>query len=167
MQKLAEQGHWSSGISWRLYESDVLPELSLITAVLCVAIHDEKIILMRAKRGWGMIGGHIESGETVIEALTRESQEEGGFTPESPQLFGYREITAKVPINHPSNDTMYPYPTSYIAYYWATTTKKITQPTGNEVLESKAFSLDEIRLAKLPDTSTIELGWNAYVHRSF
>lgn len=163
MKRLIEKGQWTDNVSWKLYASDELPDEKLISVVCCVAIHDEKIVLMRAERGWGMLGGHIEQGETILEALAREALEEGGFMPYNPLLCGYREVSARQALPYPGNGRMYPFPTSYIVYYWATTKTAIVSPSGVEVLESKSFTFDEIRAAGLSDASTIELGWNAYL----
>lgn len=110
-----------------------------------------------------MIGGHIETNETQLEALVRESQEEAGFTPHNPIQFGYREITPKVLINKPGNRTNYPYPVSYIVYYWAVSKSEVRSPYGNEVLDSRGFSIEEIRKMNISDLSTIELGWKSYL----
>ena len=80
MKKPVEEGTWSDNVSWKLYSSDALPDEKLVTVVFCVAIHNDEIILMRAERGWGMLGGHVEGGESLLEALTREAVEEGGYT---------------------------------------------------------------------------------------
>ena len=163
MKDLVEEGQWSKNITWRLYESDELPKEILCTAVFCVAIIDYKIVIMRPKRGWGMLGGHIEANETLLKTLSRECREEGGFTPDNPTLFGFREITAKEPVPHQDTSEMYPFPTSYILYYWATTVVELVSPSGVEVLESRAFTIDELRNMNLPDFTTIELGWKSFL----
>lgn len=158
MKRLIEKGFWDDDISWELYHSDEQPDETLCTAVFCIALdNNSKIVMMRAQRGWGMLGGHIEEGESLMEALSRESIEEGGFTPNQPHLFGFRKINASKPAASHSPTKSYPFPTSYILYYWATTNEEIVTPSGIEVLESKSFTLDEIRQLNTPDLSTIEL----------
>jgi 8-oxo-dGTP pyrophosphatase MutT (NUDIX family) len=165
MRELTEKGNWGNNIAWELYRSDEQPDANLCTAVFCLGIMNQKIILMRAKRGWGMTGGHIEVGETLEQALIRESQEEGGFTPINPKLYGYRKITSTIPITHQDGITTYPFPTSYILYYWSVITGEVKSSTGDEVLESRPFSLDEIRKINITDQTTIELGWQSYLKK--
>jgi 8-oxo-dGTP pyrophosphatase MutT (NUDIX family) len=155
---------WGSGSGdWYLYTASVLPTVEDCTAAFCVAItHDQKVVLEREERGWGMIGGHIELDENVERALARECLEEGGFTPDNPKLYAYRKIIASVPVSHADPTRSYPFPISYIAYYWATSNTPIVAPTEPEVIESKAFGLEDLKKIGTPDLSVIMLGWNAY-----
>jgi 8-oxo-dGTP diphosphatase len=55
-------------------------------AILCFIVKDERVLLIRKKRGLGAgkinaPGGKIEAGETALEAAVRETQEEIGVTP--------------------------------------------------------------------------------------
>src|SRR4051812_39205741 len=111
-------GSWGENVSWELYETSILPPLELCTAVMCVAVTGKKIVLACSERGWGMLGGHIEHGETLEAALRREALEEGGFAIERYGLFAVRKITAKVEGDGRPGMT-YPFPTSYMTYYWA------------------------------------------------
>lgn len=113
-------------------------------------------------RGWGMLGGHIEPGETIHQAMMREALEEGGFVPHEPQIFAHRKIISTTPIPNPDGQRMYPFPISYIVYFVATTQRALVAPTGGEIEEAKAFHINEIRRRGLPDLSTIELA-----HASF
>ena len=159
-------GDWGENISWELYETFALPPTELCTAVMCVAIAGEKVVLACSERGWGMLGGHIEDGESPDQALRREALEEGGFSIEQYELFAVRKITAKVPETaRPGKN--YPFPMSYMTYYWATTGQPLQTPTGEEILESGSFALNEIDALKTPDQSIIEAGWKAYtVHKA-
>ena len=140
-------GTWDDNQSWELFQSDELPDASLCTAVYCLAIlpATKQIVLTRNHRGWEMLGGHIEPGETIEQALLRECLEEGGFIPESYRLFGFRKISAKHPFpNNLIEDSFYPFPYGYIPHFIATSTLPLQKPSGIEILESRAFSMDEL-----------------------
>ncbi len=154
-------GEWGKNISWKLCQTSTPPSAELCTAVMCVAIADEKIVLACSERGWGMLGGHIEEGESLDDALRREAVEEGGFIIDQHKLFAVRKITAKIPEPARSGKN-YPFPTSYIAYYWATTSRPLQAPTGEEILESGSFRRDEVGRLHTPDQPAIEAGWEAY-----
>jgi len=163
MSTLVEAGNWTDEIAWELHESESLPPEADCTAAFCVAIHNDRVVLAKVKtRGWGMLGGHIEPGETVHAAMTREALEEGGFVPYKPQVFAHRKITAKKPARHPDGTRNYPFPTSYIVYFVATTQHELAVPTGLEIEAAKAFHIDEIRQLELPDLTTIELALRQY-----
>src|SRR5437868_12939512 len=86
------EGQWDNNISWEFYLSDGLPDSQLCSAVYCLAINEtnpEKIVLARNRRGWEMLGGHLDPGETIEEALVREAIEEGGFYSTWYRLFGF------------------------------------------------------------------------------
>lgn len=145
-------GRWDDNQSWELYQSNEMPDAALCTAVYCLAIlpDTKQVVLTRNHRGWEMLGGHIEPGETVEQALLRECLEEGGFTPENYQLFGYRKITAKwlVPHNQKEN-SFYPFPHGYIPHFIATSTLPLQKSSGVEIVESRAFSLTELEVLKM------------------
>lgn len=157
-------GEWSDKVKWELFASKEEPPAELCTAVFCVAVtEDKKIVLARSKRGWGLIGGHVEEGETLKDALVRESQEEGGFTPSQPQVFAHQKVTATEPALHQNSARKYPFPVSYQVFYWATTTEPIVLPDGEEILESASFTPEEIAALNIPDQAMIELGYEAYL----
>jgi 8-oxo-dGTP pyrophosphatase MutT (NUDIX family) len=134
-------GSWSENLSWGLYLADELPSDAICTAVCCIAvasIDPPRVVLTRNHRGWELIAGHVEPGETVEAALVRECQEEGGFTPSKYTLLGYRRVTAKVPEANDHHGGFYPLVT-YIPQYIATTTDDIVAHTGEEILESAIF----------------------------
>lgn len=159
-------GSWGNEIKWAVSFTERMPPRELVTAVFCVAItNNREIILAQSKRGWGMIGGHVEPGESIEDALCRESIEDGGFTPFRPQLFAIMEITPNTPILRPNSTTkFYPFPKSYQLYYWAKSNLPIIQPKGEEIIESKPFSIADTK-SKLviPDLEIVKQGYRAYL----
>lgn len=62
------------------------PEDTLKKATLCFLVREEEILLAMKKRGFGVgrwngVGGKVEAGESVEEAMIRETKEEIGVTP--------------------------------------------------------------------------------------
>jgi 8-oxo-dGTP pyrophosphatase MutT (NUDIX family) len=145
---LIDSGVWGNDVNWELYLSENLPDEGLCSSVGCVAIVDltkDQVALTKNQRGIEMPGGHIDPGETLEDALKRETDEEVGFEISTYTPFAYRKVTA---FNNPDTRTgrqlNYSYPVSYIPYYYAYTTMPLKAPTGEEVLESMVCSLDEI-----------------------
>lgn len=64
--------------------------------VLCLLEKDNKILLQnRVKddwRGFTMPGGHIEPGESIVDAVVREMKEETGLTIFNPKLCGVKQF---------------------------------------------------------------------------
>lgn len=161
---LIQTGSWGENVTWELYMATALPPKELCTAVMCVAIYDGKAVLACSERCWGMLGGHIKEGETLDEALFREAYEEGGFTIDHHELFAVRKMTAKVPEAGRSGKH-YPFPTSYMTYYWATASEPLCAPTGEEIIESGSFAVEDLAGLDTPDQLIIEAGWRAYAAR--
>lgn len=159
---LLQVGNWGENVSWELHKTTTPPPKDLCTAVMCVAIFKNKIVLSCSERGWGIVGGHVEDGESLEEALRREALEEGGFVIDEYKLFAVRKITAKVATPHQRPGQTYPFPTSYMAYYWATTSQPLRVPTGEEVIESGEFEIKDIASLDTSDQAVIEAGWRAF-----
>lgn len=73
-------------IEWKQWRADQY-------AVITYIFSQDKVLLIHKKRGLGAgkinaPGGHIEEGETALEAAVRESEEEVGLTPIDPQKCG-------------------------------------------------------------------------------
>jgi ADP-ribose pyrophosphatase YjhB (NUDIX family) len=59
------------------------------TSCIILNDRDEVLLLLRSDtEEWGLIGGFMDLGETVMESLKREVEEETGLTIHDPQLFG-------------------------------------------------------------------------------
>ncbi len=65
-------------------------------AVLCMLYDGDRILLQdRVKEDWkGLVfpGGHVEPGESFVDAVIREMQEETGYTIEQPRLCGVKQF---------------------------------------------------------------------------
>ena len=162
-------GTWDDNQSWGLYQDSTMPDPALCTAVYCLAILPltNQVVLTRNARGWEMLGGHIEAGETIEEALVRECLEEGGYIPETYELFGYRKITAKKPVPHSQKaDSFYPFPHGYIPHFIATSAQPLQAHTGLEIYESKAFSFSELNALPIEQLPLLQQMLNVYMtHR--
>jgi mutator protein MutT len=69
--------------------------------------HGDRVLLAMKKRGfgagkWNGPGGKLNPGETPLQAMIRETQEEVGITPLDPQLVGRLRfaIIGQTPITH-------------------------------------------------------------------
>ena len=66
-----------------------------IVVAACISLSDGKILLVKSSR-WGNYylfpGGHIEYGETMVEAVKREAKEEIGLDVEVKEFLNYGEL---------------------------------------------------------------------------
>jgi 8-oxo-dGTP pyrophosphatase MutT (NUDIX family) len=154
------EGAWDENLRWEFHLSSHIPPAELCTAIACIAIDEpsDRIVLTRNQRGWEILGGHIEPGETATDALFRETREEGGFRPQRFNPFGYRKVIARQPVPHDQREGYYPFPISYIPHFVAASSLALSAPTGEEILESRAFSLHEIETLGVKTLPIIQAG---------
>jgi 8-oxo-dGTP diphosphatase len=67
--------------------------------VLCL-IHEEERYLLQDRvsedwKGYTLPGGHVEPGESIVEAVIREMKEETGLTIRNPKLCGIKQFPLK------------------------------------------------------------------------
>lgn len=64
--------------------------------VLCLIHKDNQFLLQdRAKEDWSGFtfpGGHVEKGESIVDAVVREMKEETGLTIRNPKLCGVKQF---------------------------------------------------------------------------
>lgn len=153
-------GTWGEDIAWEFYLAEDMPPEELCSAVFCLALHDDdSVVLTKTRRGWEMLGGHIEAGETVEQAMLREAHEEGGYTPQAYRLFGYRKVVSgrSTPT---SAGRVYPFPISYIPHFVVTSGHPLVPHHGEkgEVLDARAFSRAELEALTINESVILQAG---------
>jgi 8-oxo-dGTP pyrophosphatase MutT (NUDIX family) len=144
LKRVLSEGSWNENISWRFILSGELPDVNLCTAVCCIATYQQKIILVRNKRGWELPAGKMETAETVELAVAREVKEETCAVISNPHFIGYKELTALKPVPHAENtDDYYPFPISYVVYYYADVLKFSDHSPAKDILEVKLANYTE------------------------
>lgn len=165
--RLEGKGSWqwgNEGVDWELYESANIPSIQGCTAAYCVALDaDNRVVLVQENRGWGLPGGHVEDGESIVQTLERECLEEAGLIVKQPILFAYRKIIATEPVTHPTPGKAYPFPISYIAYYWARRDAALLSHTDEEVLAVRSYSAEEINQMDFSDKPIVLLAFKAFL----
>lgn len=137
-------GRWDENISWEFFIGDELPDPVLCTAVCCITVFQKKLILVRNTRGWEFPAGKMEAGESAEAAVIREVGEETGALIESPKIFGYKKLTALQPVIKPNHsDVFYPFPHSYVVFFYAEAAEIKQTELAEDALEIKLASLSE------------------------
>ena len=110
-----------------------------IRRTLLILKRDDEVLLAMKKRGfgegkWNGVGGKLDPGETVEQALVRECQEEIGVTPKNYWQVAEHDFVQDAETDDPWH--MYVY--AYLCDEWE------GEPVETEEMAPKWFSIDEI-----------------------
>ena len=88
----------------------------LTRTAFMIPVHpDGSIVLAQnRRRGVEIAGGHVEPGETLVEAATREALEEVGCTVADVRPIGFLRMVSSGEV---PNDYPYPHPLSYQQFF--------------------------------------------------
>lgn len=108
--------------------------------VLCLIHKDNRYLLQdRIKEDWKgftLPGGHIEKGESIVDAVIREMKEETGLTIHNPKLCGVKQF----PIDNGR----------YIVFLFH------TDEFEGEIISSREGAMHWISKDELPSVNTVE-----------
>lgn len=140
------QGRWGENISWQFIASKEQPPRELCTAVCCITTFENKLILVRNKRGWECPAGHIKVDESLEQAAMREVKEETRALTVAPQLFGHKKLTALERVRRIDDPTsFYPFPNSYVVFFYADATAFSNRPLAKDIEEVRLASYGEAK----------------------
>lgn len=112
-------------------------------------------ILLQKRRDngkWGLLGGHVEIGETFREALVRETEEESGFVVRPGKLLGIYLIPPNR-LFYPNGDVVIPI--GVIFYCRILKRGRSLEKPFGETLELRYFAKNEIPEIWNPQTEMI------------
>lgn len=104
-------------VQWFL-DSSHLPDPAVTTAAYVLVVQNGRILVARHRtRGWDILGGHVDAGESASAAAAREAFEEARVHLGPLALLGHQKLELLGP--RPAN-YKYPHPVSYQVFFAAT-----------------------------------------------
>jgi 8-oxo-dGTP pyrophosphatase MutT (NUDIX family) len=118
---------YSQNVDWvkeentiEVHLADSIPSIEDCASVYAFVFKDGKFLQTELRKGERPIqrldipGGHVDEGETLEQAVIRETFEETGVIVKVRKFVAYKKVTLKgaKPENY-----RYPYPTSYMGFY--------------------------------------------------
>ncbi|MGC4943393.1 NUDIX hydrolase [Kribbella sp. DT2] len=135
-----------------LFASRGLPPYGLISTAVVLLVDSSSRLLLRyaeppARTGWDLPGGHVEPGETPLEAAVRELHEETGWRLDESTLtvLGWNRIHLHGP---KPEGFRYPHPVGYLTYFTAHLTapgRPTTPEPDSECAQAAWLTPTEVR----------------------
>jgi 8-oxo-dGTP diphosphatase len=120
-----------------------LPPRELVTSVFGLCFENDRLLMiMHEKRNSDIPGGHVETGESLEDALRREFQEEAAASICDLEVIGYVKIT--LPGSKPP-DYRYPHPISYMVAFAGRVERLYPFKGEFETTERRLLSADDAR----------------------
>lgn len=68
--------YWGKNTKVQFMPMDKMPLTDQITSCFVFTVHEDKLLMIRPERGWGLPGGHREGNESPEDCVRREALEE-------------------------------------------------------------------------------------------
>ncbi|MBO9445661.1 NUDIX hydrolase [Ruegeria sp. R14_0] len=119
---------------------------------LAVVLHQDHVLLVQRSKQpdaglWGFPGGHVEWGETVLEAAQRELREETAVIAEPLHYLDNLDLLRR----NESGETLVHYLLVGVACQY----QSGTPVAGDDALDARWFPLDQIRQGDLPMSNRV------------
>jgi 8-oxo-dGTP pyrophosphatase MutT (NUDIX family) len=113
-----------------------------VTGVFAVCFDENSNVVLMSNEP---LGGHLEPGESIDDALKRECLEEGGIELKRWKYFGYYEVVLK---DDAPSEYKVKYPKlGYLLFFLAHGTKSM-KPYGNDVKNPQVLSVAQLLKTK-------------------
>lgn len=119
---------------------------------LAVVLHQDQVLLVQRSKQpdaglWGFPGGHVEWGETVLEAAQRELLEETSVIAQSSHYLKNLDLVRRTPdgliVSH------------YLLVGVACQYRSGTPKAGDDAMDARWFPVDQIRQGNLPMSARV------------
>ncbi len=119
---------------------------------LAVVLHQDQVLLVQRSKQpdaglWGFPGGHVEWGETVLEAAQRELHEETSVVAEPTHYLQNLDLLR----HDPQGQVLSHYLLVGVACQYLSGTPK----AGDDALDARWFPIDQIRKGDLPMSARV------------
>ena len=114
----------------------------VIPGVRGILVDDQRRILLQRRSDsglWGLPAGVVDVGDSVLDALSREVQEETGLTVERAELFGLY-TDPRFTVTYPNGDEVQTFTVAFLVRQWSGRLSS----DSDEVLDVRFFPLDAL-----------------------